>query len=117
MEDQRIDLVHTLLAQSGRGPCNVGMVANLGAGIGLAPNEHPRHDILGHVRFHVACVELLHQHQHDQGHVQGHIPRQARAAIGVFACPSPVTRHDLAKCLPWKSAFELKQRVVVIHVD
>jgi hypothetical protein len=39
------------------------------------------------------------------------------AAVGVFACPSPVTRHDLDKRLPGKSTFELQQRRVVSHID
>ncbi len=74
MEDQCIDLVHTVFAQSGKGPRNVGMVANLGAGIVLAPNEHPRHDILGEIRFHLAGVHMLHAHQDHQGDIQRHIP-------------------------------------------
>ncbi len=54
MEDQRIDLVHTVFAKGHIRPGNVGMVPNLRPGIVLAPNEHPCHDILGQIRLHVA---------------------------------------------------------------
>jgi hypothetical protein len=74
MEDQRIDLVHTFLAQGGIGPRNVGMVPNLRPGIALATNEHARHNILGQIRFHLACVEMLHAHQDHQGDIQRHVP-------------------------------------------
>ena len=74
MQHQRIDLLHPVLAQGRIGPGDVGMIPNLGAGVVLAANEHPRHDILGHIRFHLACVEMLHQHQHHQGDIQRDIP-------------------------------------------
>src|SRR5712671_4322423 len=105
-------LVHTLLAQSGIGPRNVGMVPNLRLGGVLSPNEPPRHDMLGQRRLHVACVEVFHQHQHHQGHIQRDIPRQARAAIGIFAGPPPMARHGLEERLPRQGALELKQRVI-----
>ena len=117
MQDQRVDLLHTVFAQGCIGPGDVGVVPYLRPQIVLTPNEHPRHSILGHVRFQSTGVETLHHHQHDQGHIQPHIPRQARTAIGVFARPSPVMRHDLAQRLPWQRAFELQQRVVVSHID
>jgi hypothetical protein len=62
MEDQRIDLVDSLLAQRGRGPRNVGMVPNLRPGIALTANEHARHDILGQIRFHLAGGQILDAH-------------------------------------------------------
>jgi len=74
MQDQPIDLLHPIFAQGRIGPGNVGMIANLGGGVVLAANKYPGHDILRHVRFHFACVEVLHQHQHHQGDIQGHIP-------------------------------------------
>src|SRR4030095_13994600 len=50
-------------------------------------------------------------------HIQGHVPWQAGAAIGVFARPSPVTCHDLAKRLPRQGASELEERVGGVDSD
>ena len=64
MEDQRIDLLDPVLAQRHIGPGDAGVVPNLRLGGVLAPEEHPRHDIFGYVRFHLARVEVLHHHQY-----------------------------------------------------
>ena len=74
MEHQRIDLLYPVLAQGRIGPGDIGMIPNLGRGVVLAPDEHPRHHIFGQIRFHVARVEVLHQHQHHQGDIQRDIP-------------------------------------------
>jgi hypothetical protein len=74
MEDQRIDLVETFLAESGIRPRNVGMVSNLWPGIALATNEHPRHHILGEIRFHRAGMQMLDTHQDYQRDIQPHVP-------------------------------------------
>jgi hypothetical protein len=100
MEDQRIDLLDPVLAQGRVGSGDIGMIPNLRAGVVLAAKEHPCHHILRHVRFHLACVEMLHQHQHHQGDIQGYIPGQARAAIGVFAGLPPMTLHDRGERVP-----------------
>jgi hypothetical protein len=117
MEDQRIDLVETFLAESGISPRNVGMVPNLWPGIALAPNEHARHNILGEIRFHLPGVHMLYTHQDHQRDIQRHVPGQARSTIGVFARSRPPFGHHLAECRPWQGAFELQQRMVVIHID
>jgi hypothetical protein len=117
MHNHRIDLVHTVFAQGHIGPRNVGMVPNLWLGVGLTSDEHPRHDIFGQIRLHVASVEVLHQHQHHQGYIQRHIPRQTRAASGLFARLPPVAPHDLDESLPWQGTLELKQPMVVVHID
>jgi hypothetical protein len=70
MQNHRIDLVHAVFAQGHIGPGNVGMIPNLWCGVGLTSDEHPRHDIFGQIRLHVASVEVLHQHQHHQRHIQ-----------------------------------------------
>jgi hypothetical protein len=117
MEDQRIDLLDPVFAQGCIGPGYIGMIPHLGAGVVLAANEYARHDVLGQIRLHVARVEVLHQHQHHQGYIQRDIPGQARAAIGIFAGLPPMACHHLEERLPRQGALELKQRVVVGHVE
>ena len=48
MQHQRVDLLYPVFAQGRIGPSDVGVVPNLRAGIVLAADEHPRHDIFGH---------------------------------------------------------------------
>ena len=74
MQYQRVDLLYTVFAKGRIGPGDVGVVPNLRPGGVLTPNEHPRHHIFGQICFHVARVEMLHQHQHHQGDIQRHIP-------------------------------------------
>jgi hypothetical protein len=74
MPNQPVDLLHAICAQGRKGAGDVGVVSYLGVGIGLAAYEHPCHDIFGHVCFHRAGVEMFHQHQDHQGHVQSYIP-------------------------------------------
>ena len=54
LEQQRLDLLEPARAQGRRGPGDIGMIPNLGIGVGLAANEHPCHHILRHIRFHLA---------------------------------------------------------------
>jgi hypothetical protein len=82
------------------------MVANLRLDISVAPNKHPGHDILGHVGLHLARIDMLDQHQHHQGHIEGDIPRQARSTIDVFAMLAPVTGHRFGDRLPGQSPFQ-----------
>src|SRR5262249_46239776 len=67
--------------------------------------------------FHLARVEVLHQHQDHQGDIQGHVPWQAGAAIGIFAGPPPMTPHDLAEGVPRQGTFELEKRMRMIYID
>jgi hypothetical protein len=74
MQQQRIELLHAVFAKSRIGPGDVGVVPHLWPGLGLSPDAHPRHDIFGQIRVHVAGVEVLHHHQDHQGHIQRDIP-------------------------------------------
>jgi len=93
------------------------MVPNLRPGVGLTADEDAGHDIFGQIRFHSACVEIFHQHQHHQRHIQRDIPGQPRSAIDVFARCRPPPAHHLEERRPWQGALALKQWVVVVHVD
>ena len=37
--------------------------------ISVTSNEHPRHHILGQIRFHLTRIEALDQHQHHQRYI------------------------------------------------
>jgi hypothetical protein len=63
------DLLEARFAQSGIGSSNVGVIANLRLDIVVTPNKDARYHILGQVGFHLARIEMLDQHQHDQGHI------------------------------------------------
>ena len=106
LDHQVVDLVDPRLAQGRVGPRDVGVIANLRLGIAVTSNEDTRHHVLGHVRFHLARIEGLDQHQHHQGHIQGDIPGQARPPIDVFAVLAPVARHDLGDRFPGQSLLQ-----------
>ena len=109
LDHQLVELVDPRFAQRRIGPRDIGVIANLRLGIAVTSNEDPRHHVLGHVRFHLARIEGLDQHQHYQGHIQGDIPGQPWPPVDVFAVLTPVACHGLGDRFPGQSLLQQEQ--------